>query len=175
MNQTSSPFSVDLSFVALLFAVLSASSEYKTSRELFQCNLIPNEERMDEYLERFYSISITMLGLSDFGERPTINGLQAVAMLSHYAFARRKQKSYGSLLVMSLRLAETLGLHRLGTAEDDARRWAGGSNDDNSSNSGSALNPSFTKVKDRRLSSTSKDSGSSSSLTHSSGGKPHPT
>lgn len=159
----SSPMSIDLSFLALLFAVLSASAEYRTSSELVRYGFASNEESMDMTLESYYCSSITLLGLSDFGERPSMNGLSSIVALSHYAFARRKQQSYGALVVMSLRLAEVLGIHKLGSALDDAERWKRETS--NNPSSDDPLIPNGGKLnKTRRLSTTSKDSHSSSSF-----------
>ena len=71
----------------------------------------------------YHRHTMTLLSMSDMLAQPTMEGIQAIIMLRHYYFSRQRRTEYTVLITMCLRMAENMGIHRLGTARGDKARW----------------------------------------------------
>lgn len=64
-------------------------------------------------------MSHRLLHLSHFYSVPTLEGFQAIIITRSYWFERRAVVGYSALNVRAIRLAQSVGLHRLGSLKED--------------------------------------------------------
>lgn len=71
--------------------------------------------------------------MTDFLNRPNLNVVSTLLLLSDAFFNRGNLVGMTSLVSLAIRLAQWLGLHKLGTAKDDELEWSTVSKPSNSS------------------------------------------
>ncbi|KAF2663495.1 hypothetical protein BT63DRAFT_379867 [Microthyrium microscopicum] len=105
-------FDVNLQWVALLFSLLTGAITCATDNSAnhwgFQL-----EERL-KLSNQWYNATITCLNLSDYMEQHTIYSVQALSSLTISAHTIGKSNTQSVLLSAANRIAESLGLNRLG-------------------------------------------------------------
>ncbi|KAN0063512.1 hypothetical protein ACQY0O_003959 [Thecaphora frezii] len=113
----------DLQFAALLFALVEGACEYLSPAEVLTYGICRSRDDTCIRLTLLVRSSTALLSIAHFTSRPTLCGFQAVIALRHYCFNREYRQEYIVLYTMAIKAAEVVGIHRLGNAIDDQRRW----------------------------------------------------
>lgn len=78
----------DLTFTALLFAIVESACEYLSPQEVIDSGVCAKRNRITTMLEMYHSCCKTLLTLADFNNKPTLCALQAIIIMRHYCFNR---------------------------------------------------------------------------------------
>ena len=114
----------DFSFLALVFAILETTAEVITDAEIISLGISWNTKDILPRLSMYHRHCMTLLSMSDMLAEPTLEGIEAIHLLGQYYFNRQRRAEFTVLNTMCLRMAESIGLHKLGSARSDAVRWA---------------------------------------------------
>jgi len=94
-----------------------------TPAEVLESGISKSRTSINDQLALLARSCLNLLGTGQFVRRPNIWGMQAVVVLRHYCFNRDHREEYSSLCSMTIKTAEFMGLHRLGSALKDEERW----------------------------------------------------
>ncbi|KAJ4348493.1 uncharacterized protein N0V89_009869 [Didymosphaeria variabile] len=108
---------LNLQWLALLFAILTGSMTCASSSTLEKWGFSSNEQ--PTLSQKWYEASVICLNLSNYIEIHTIYSVQAIATLTISAHVIGKSNSQAVLLASAGKIAQTLGLHRLGSESTD--------------------------------------------------------
>ncbi|KAL1604055.1 hypothetical protein SLS60_005647 [Paraconiothyrium brasiliense] len=108
---------LNIQWLALLFAVLTGSITCASPSTLEKWGFASNEQ--PSLSQKWYEASVICLNLSDYIEIHTIYSVQAIATLTISAHVIGKSNSQAVLLASAGKIAQTLGLHRLGSESTD--------------------------------------------------------
>lgn len=114
----------DFAFLALVFAILETTAEVITDAEIISLGISWNMKDILPRLSTYHRHCMTLLSMSDMLAEPTLEGIEAIQLLGQYYFNRQRRAEYTVLNTMCLRMAESMGLHKLGSARGDVARWA---------------------------------------------------
>jgi hypothetical protein len=104
---------VNLQWMALTFAILTGSITCASDSNLSLWGF--NDIERSRLAREWYRATITCLNLSDYLETHTIYSVQAVSTLTISAHIIGMSNSQSVLLASANRIAQSLGLHRLGS------------------------------------------------------------
>jgi hypothetical protein len=108
---------VDLQWVALLFAVMAGTLTSAPSQEAEE-EWRFGEEEARLLSAKWYRAVVALLGAADYTAHHSLYSVQAVATLTGPAHILGHSNSQSVMLAAAVRVAQSLGLHRLG---EDAR------------------------------------------------------
>lgn len=108
---------LNFQWLALLFAIMAGSMTCAPSLTLEEWGFQDLEQPTLSL--RWYEAAISCLNLSNYVEAHTIYSVQAIATLTISAHVIGKSNSQSVLLVAAGKIAQSLGLHRLGTDPPD--------------------------------------------------------
>ena len=103
---------LNLQWLALLFAILSGSITCAPSSVRHAWGF--SETETPSLSLRWYEATVTCLHMADYAEVHTIYAVQAIATLTISAHILGKSNTQSVLLASAGRIAQSLGLHRLG-------------------------------------------------------------
>lgn len=111
--------------IALVFSMLYWSLTFVFEEDTFNLGVFPkgiSKEDMKIWKDQYHNLSQLHLSLSDYIEQPTLWSLQS--LLLQKSFYTESRMFHANMLntTITLRLAVMLGLNRLGSAVDDAKR-----------------------------------------------------
>ncbi|ORY09568.1 hypothetical protein BCR34DRAFT_656464, partial [Clohesyomyces aquaticus] len=104
---------LNIQWLALLFAILAGSMTCASPSTCRAWGFTTTEQTTLSL--RWYEATITSLTMADFIELHTVYSVQAIATLTISAHILGKSNSQSVLLASAGRIAQSLGLHRLGT------------------------------------------------------------
>lgn len=111
--------------LALLFVVVHTACDSKRKEDVIGRRLLPNcdnEEQLQQTLEKLYDSSTFFLHASDCQENPTLWTLQSIILLQRKPLFTLRVPIGCLWNSTALRLAQLMGLSRLGSALDDVER-----------------------------------------------------
>ncbi|PWN42064.1 hypothetical protein IE81DRAFT_366950 [Ceraceosorus guamensis] len=114
---------IDLTFLALLFAILSAGIEYSEPTTLVYHKLVDRLEDIPEKTCAYVAMSQTLMSVCDMLERPNLNLVMALAEIRMYQVAHARFIECSMCVSMMIRMSLFLRLHRMGSAYDDQAKW----------------------------------------------------
>jgi hypothetical protein len=115
--------SVDLRWAALLFSVMAGSLVTAPAHTALSWGFQKDERA--KLTRQWFKATVTCLNLADYMWRHHLYSVEAIAVLTMSAHILGFSTTQSSLLGTALRIAQGLGLHRLGP-EDDEPRYASG-------------------------------------------------
>lgn len=114
---------VDLSFLALLFVLMVNALEFSESADLIRIGLVTKSEEVSSVTEAWQATGEALLAMINFQNRPNLNILMAISASRQYHLSRGHGVYYLVLISTAIRLAQAMGIHRLGSAAEDVERW----------------------------------------------------
>ncbi|KAJ5913662.1 hypothetical protein N7504_002545 [Penicillium tannophilum] len=107
---------IDLQWVALLFAVLAGTMTC-APRPVSTSWGIEDPERTN-LAHRFFKAALVCLNLADFTARHSLYGIECIATMTISAHLLGHSNSHSVKLASAVRIAQSLGMHRLGEEID---------------------------------------------------------
>ncbi|WFD04078.1 hypothetical protein MOBT1_002777 [Malassezia obtusa] len=111
--------------LALLFVMLHTACDSRPSQDLFQRRMLPQCQDDDELgaaLDRLHASAIFFLHESNAQEHPTLWTLQTIILLQRKPLHSLRVPTGAIWNSTALRMAQLMGLNRLGSASDDVSR-----------------------------------------------------
>ncbi|KAJ5184730.1 hypothetical protein N7491_007401 [Penicillium cf. griseofulvum] len=108
---------VDLQWVALLFAVLAGSMTCAPRRVVLLWGFEDPERAT--LAQRLFKAALVCLNLADYTARHSLYGIQCIATMTISAHLLGFSNSHSVKLASAVRIAQSLGMHRLGAETDD--------------------------------------------------------
>lgn len=108
---------LDLQWVALLFAVLSGSIISASRRSAERWGYRRSEQTI--LSERWYDATIDCLQRAQYLSRHTLYSAQTIVTLTTSAYMLGKMTGQSILMASAIRIAQSLGLHRLGAESQE--------------------------------------------------------
>ena len=109
-------------FAAVVFALITAVCCNLDRRVAVEFGIIQNPDDATESTKSFFAAAMYFLMHSQYLENPTLWSLQAMVMLGTFFFSSTRFRDVVMWHTMTVRLALSMGLHRLGSTVLDARR-----------------------------------------------------
>ncbi|KAE8257817.1 hypothetical protein A4X13_0g2116 [Tilletia indica] len=114
---------LDLSFVALLFALLTTAGVFLPPSLLVAERVIKRIEDHESQLRIWQQTSRILLDLHNYALNPNFNSILVLILTRQYHFSRGEQGEGLSNHGQTVMLARMLALDRLGSAKDDELKW----------------------------------------------------
>lgn len=125
ISELESPFWKNRSnwgFAAVVFALITAVCCNLDRRVALEFGIIQHLDDATETTKSFFTAAMYFLMHSQYLENPTLWSLQAMVMLGAYFFSSTRFRDVVMWHTMIVRLALSMGLHRLGSTVLDVRR-----------------------------------------------------
>lgn len=120
---TNVPEHVDVSFLALLLALLGVAAHYVESRFFIEQGLCTSTDQVSSFVESWIDTAQSLLALDDYVSKTNWNHIAALYYVLEHQAARGRTAVYATMLAMLVRIAELQGYHRLASAKDDEEHW----------------------------------------------------
>lgn len=108
---------VNFQWLALLFSVLAGSITCASAKTLQSWGVAANER--DTFSKRWFNGTVVCLNLSNYLQDHTIYSVQAISTLTVTAHILGFSNALSVLLAAANKIAQSLGLHRLGSENED--------------------------------------------------------
>ena len=115
--------SIDLTLLSLLYAVLAAVNIFLEPEETAEHGLAASPEEANEAAVHFRQMSEQALTLSRWCDSPNITALQSIICQRLLLLLGYRVTAIQCANSAAIRAAASLGLHRLGSAVEDAIEW----------------------------------------------------
>ncbi|KAK0561373.1 hypothetical protein OC844_003248 [Tilletia horrida] len=114
---------LDLSFVALLFALLTAAALHLSPTVLVSERIIKRVEEHKSVIHVWQETARVLLDLHNHQRNPNLNVLIFFVVSRQYHFFKNQNREVLANHAVTVALAQVMGLHRLGSAREDEERW----------------------------------------------------
>lgn len=114
---------VDVSFLALLFYLLVLAAEVAHPNDLASRGIVEREDSVPGLVEAWHAAGEACLSAADAAGSANLNCIMALTAARHFYTCQGRLTQAATTLCVAIRLAQAMGLHRLGSAAQDQARW----------------------------------------------------
>ncbi|PWN87373.1 hypothetical protein FA10DRAFT_269329 [Acaromyces ingoldii] len=140
-----------LGLVALMLVIVAASCDKITKAEVIARRIFPHtydESQVPQRKEAILNLAMRFLAQSNYLQQPTLWTLQTITCAKFNWFDKKMMSTCTIWNTMAIRIAQSMGLHRLGSAIDDVRTMrrtghASCTEEEDEKNDGNAINMEF--------------------------------
>lgn len=140
-----------LGLVALILVLTAVSCDKMPGSEVIGRRVFPStydESQIPKRKEAMWALAMRFLAQSNYLQQPTLWTLQTIACAKLYWFDRKMMSTCTIWNTTAIRIAQSMGLHRLGSAVNDVRNMrrtghASCTEEEEERSNGSAINMEF--------------------------------